>query len=221
MGAVRSATVVSRHDSKAESKADSKAGRRVSMGYGFVEFRTAADAQRALREMGGTRLDDHVLQLKLSERSAAPAQPSPDKARKRASAGGGEVVGTPGPKLMVRNLPFQASKKEVRELFAAFGELKDLRLPKKFDGTHRGFAFVEFASKGEAAKALAALRATHLYGRHRVLQYAEEEHSVDAMRQKLRAQLDDERGEAQQAEARRRKRKAAGGVDELGGGIDL
>ena len=58
-----------------------------------------------------------------------------------------------------------SNAKEVRELFGAFGQLKTVRMPEKFDGTHRGFAFVEFASKGEATKAIstAALRATHLY----------------------------------------------------------
>ena len=97
----------------------------------------------------------------------------------------------------MRNVPFEASKKELRELFAAFGQLKtvrpephpspspnpnpdpipipnpnQVRLPKKFDGSHRGFAFVEFVSKQEAAKALAALQSTPLYGRHIVVSYA-------------------------------------------------
>ena len=30
--------------------------------------------------------------------------------------------------------------------FAAFGSVKRVKLPKKMDGTHRGFAFVEFSS---------------------------------------------------------------------------
>ena len=115
----------------------------------------------------------------------------------------------------MRNVPFEASKKELRELFAAFGQLKtvrsdphpspspspspspnpdpipilnpnQVRLPKKFDGSHRGFAFVEFVSKQEAAKALAALQSTHLYGRHIVVSYAEQERSVEEMRKKMR-----------------------------------
>ena len=76
-------------------------------------------------------------------------------------------------------MPFEASKKELRELFAAFGQLKtvrpdpspspspspnanpipipnpnQVRLPKKFDGSHRGFAFVEFVSKQERPRNL-------------------------------------------------------------------
>ena len=88
-------------------------------------------------------------------------------------------------------MPFEASKREVKELFAAFGQLKTLRLPKKFDGSHRGFAFVEFVSKAEAAKALHALQSTHLYGRKIVVAYAEAEQSVDELRKKMRSQLAD------------------------------
>jgi len=45
-------------------------------------------------------------------------------------------------KLVVRNLAFQATKNDVRELFKHFGSIKNIRLPKKMDGKHRGFGFV-------------------------------------------------------------------------------
>lgn len=38
----------------------------------------------------------------------------------------------------------QTTAKEIRELLASFGQLKRVRLPKKFDGNHRGFAFVDY-----------------------------------------------------------------------------
>ena len=41
-------------------------------------------------------------------------------------------------KLVVRNLAFEATKKDVRDLFAAFGQIRSVRLPTKADGTHRG-----------------------------------------------------------------------------------
>lgn len=47
-------------------------------------------------------------------------------------------------------------------------QIKSLRLPKKFDGTLRGFAFVEFTTKQDAQTAFESLRNTHLYGRHLV-----------------------------------------------------
>ena len=54
---------------------------------------------------------------------------------------------------MVRNLPFQATKPEIRELFKNFGSLRVVRLPKKLNGQHRGFGFVEYDNAEEAALA--------------------------------------------------------------------
>uniref|UniRef100_A0AAX7TIN5 RRM domain-containing protein n=1 Tax=Astatotilapia calliptera TaxID=8154 RepID=A0AAX7TIN5_ASTCA len=57
-----------------------------------------------------------------------------------------------GSKILVRNVPFQASVREIRELFCTFGELKTVRLPKKAagSGSHRGFGFVDFLTKQDA-----------------------------------------------------------------------
>lgn len=58
-----------------------------------------------------------------------------------------------GSKILVRNIPFQANKNEVHELFKAFGEIKALRLPKKMtldQESHRGFCFVDYVSKSDA-----------------------------------------------------------------------
>lgn len=78
-------------------------------------------------------------------------------------------------KILVRNVPFEASVKDVRQLFSAFGDLQFVRLPKKLHGTgsHRGFAFVEFVNRTDAKKAFGALsQITHLYGRRLVLEWA-------------------------------------------------
>lgn len=92
---------------------------------------------------------------------------------------GGVPVGCNPLKLIVKNLPFEATERDLRELFSAFTEIKAVRVPKKInnfgahrDNNHRGFGFVEFLTEQEAASALSALTSTHLYGRHLVLQYA-------------------------------------------------
>jgi len=53
---------------------------------------------------------------------------------------------------VVRNVPFEATRKELRELLSAFGELTSIRLPKKFDGKHRGFAFADFVTASISQK---------------------------------------------------------------------
>ena len=76
-------------------------------------------------------------------------------------------------KLLVKNLAFEATANEVRELFLPFGHIKKVRLPKKVNSeNHRGFGFVEYATKEEAKLAFKELQNTHLYSRKLVIEYA-------------------------------------------------
>ena len=79
---------------------------------------------------------------------------------------------------MVRNLAFATTQNDVRDLFAAFGPLATVRLPKRYDGRHRGFAFVDFERARDAATAKQALAAAHLYGRHLVVDWATKEEAA-------------------------------------------
>lgn len=149
---------------------------RLPMGFGFIEFRTTQMGSAALNRLVGSVLDGRTLELKPSEkRLSAPRAAS--NATKEST------------KLLVRNVAFQATQKEIRELFSAFGSVKRVRIPKKMGGEHRGFAFVDFGSTKEAAAAKIALANTHLYGRHLVLEWASaEETSIEALRK--RSQMD-------------------------------
>merc|ERR1712150_377175 len=97
-------------------------------------------------------------------------------------------------KIMCRNVPFQATRKELLQLFGAYGQLKKVRLPKKFDGGHRGFAFVEYLTFQEAQSAMKALSRTHLYGRHLVLEWATDNEDIESLREKAKRDLVEERG---------------------------
>jgi multiple RNA-binding domain-containing protein 1 len=71
----------------------------------------------------------------------------------------------------------------------ALFQIKSLRIPRKFDAAHRGFAFIEFTTKQEAANAFEACKNTHLYGRHLVLEYAKEEEGLEELRQRTVGQF--------------------------------
>lgn len=132
------------------------------MGFGFVEFRSAAAAVAALPRLHGSLLDGHALEAKastkrLSGTAGASSGGSGTVAAKRALSEAFANGVKPSAKLIVRNVAFQATPAELRNLFAAFGSIKRVRIPKKMGGVHRGFAFVEFSSAQEAANAMASL----------------------------------------------------------------
>ena len=68
--------------------------------------------------------------------------------------------------------------------FRTYGSVKTVRIPKKFDGQHRGFGFIDFLTPQEAKNAYDSLGATHLYGRHLVIEWAKEGEDVEEMREK-------------------------------------
>ncbi|KAH7491975.1 Multiple RNA-binding domain-containing protein 1 [Phytophthora ramorum] len=170
-GKLRKVTVARRKDPKRGM---------LSMGFGFVEYVDSKHTESALQTLQSTIVDGHALNLKLSQKKASAAP-------KRA-AGDGEGEGRKS-KIIVRNVAFEATSNEIRELFGAFGQLKRVRMPKKFDGRHRGFAFVEFLTEQEARNAFSALASSHLYGRHLVLEWAEDADDIDTLRAKATRDL--------------------------------
>jgi multiple RNA-binding domain-containing protein 1 len=144
----------------------------LSMGFGFVECDSDESVRKAIKALQGTIVDGHKLELMRSTNRIAPASTTKRQ------------PGANPTKLMVRNVPFEATRKELLQLFGSFGQLKKVRLPKKFDGTHRGFAFVEFLTNKEAQTAMNTLSRTHLYGRHLVLEWASDKDDMDTLREK-------------------------------------
>jgi RNA recognition motif-containing protein len=68
--------------------------------------------------------------------------------------------------IYVGNLSRDLTESELREAFAAFGEVSSASIIKdKFSGETRGFGFVEMPNKEEADKAISALNGRDLKGR--------------------------------------------------------
>ena len=145
-----------------------KPGQVLSMGYGFLEFRTSQQAGSALRAMDGYLLQGHKLELRASHKGVDAAD-----ARRQADSRKRALEKTT--KIIIKNLPFEASKKDIRALFGAYGELRSVRVPKKMNRAARGFAFADFTTPKEAESAMAALSDSHLLGRRLVLDFALEE----------------------------------------------
>ncbi|MBU0614081.1 RNA-binding protein [Patescibacteria group bacterium] len=69
-------------------------------------------------------------------------------------------------KIFVGGLPWAVDNDKLREIFSAYGEIKDAHVATdKFTGKSRGFGFVEFNTNEEAQAAIDALNETELEGR--------------------------------------------------------
>ena len=165
-----------------------KPGQILSMGFGFLEFRTKQQARAALAAMNGYKLQGHDLVLKTSNKAADAAE------ERRKEENAKKLLGR-RTKIIIKNLPFEASKKDVRALFGAYGQLRSVRVPRKFDSSTRGFAFADFVTAREAESAMDSLCDTHLLGRRLVLEFAagdaiDPEEEIEKMQQKVGKQAD-------------------------------
>ncbi|PRT53768.1 Multiple RNA-binding domain-containing protein 1 [Wickerhamiella sorbophila] len=164
-----------------QTKPDPKnAGKRLSMGFGFAEFKDLETATTAMNALQDHVMDGHKLQIKLSHRGTDQA---PTKAK-----------GTASTKIIIKNIPFETTKKDVMELFGTFGQLRSVRLPRKFNKQARGFAFAEFATAKEAEHAMTQLKGAHLLGRRLVMEYAQAdaedpEEEIARMEAKVQSQV--------------------------------
>lgn len=98
--------------SRVQMKPDPKReGAKLSMGYGFIGFKTKVEAGKALKGLEGIEIDGKVIEVKWAGRGV-------EEVEKESGKGKGELAGkTKGTKVLVKNLPFEATKKDVRELF--------------------------------------------------------------------------------------------------------
>eukprot|EP00834_Sanchytrium_tribonematis_P000481 NODE_9_length_64580_cov_1.431941.p8 type:complete len:625 gc:universal NODE_9_length_64580_cov_1.431941:41843-43717(+) len=137
-------------------------GEMLSMGYGFVQFDSTKNAKNCIRQLSTPRLDHHDLILKISRNDPQ------SEIRKRKATDFGEA----SEKIVIKNVPFEATKDELHQLVSTVCSIQTIRLPKKFDGGHRGFCFVQCFSTEDAQKLIEKMNGVHLYGRKLVFMFS-------------------------------------------------
>ena len=102
-------------------------------------------AEKALKKLQNFMLDEHSLKLSLSKKTITEAEVKKNKDRllkKRNKEVTMESIAEneemKSNKLLVKNLAFEATVKDIRELFKTYGQLKEVRLPLKANSkSHR------------------------------------------------------------------------------------
>ncbi|XP_074124118.1 RNA-binding protein 28 isoform X4 [Sminthopsis crassicaudata] len=147
-------------------------GSKTCRGFGYVTFSMLEDAQRALKEVTtfeGCKINVTIAKRKLRSRPKAKkeysvtSQEEPErepKTRPKKSKAADKKA-----RLIIRNLSFKCSEDDLRNLFAQFGAVLEVNIPRKPDGKMRGFAFVQFKNLLEAGKALKGTNMTEIKGR--------------------------------------------------------
>ena len=164
-----------------------KDGKNVSSGFGFVELNDEKMVLKAMKNLQGALLGGHSLKLSISKSSKNEKKELLKNKRKRETELNDyeyEDENISNNKLLIKNIAFEASKEELRKLFKVYGQVKNLRLPTKIDGGHRGFAFIEFMSHEEAQKAFKELQNTHFYKRKIIIEWAKQENTIEDIREK-------------------------------------
>jgi len=199
----RKATIMMKKKALASGKTEE-----LSMGYGFLEFQTSEQVKEVIKKKQKSTIDGHAIHLQVSSSGSGQKREVRGGAQERTAKDGKVPTSN---KLCVRNLAFEANKKELRALFGTFGTISSLRIPKKPTGGHRGFAFIDFLTKQEALNAYENLQHTHFYGRHLVIEPAEKDaETVEELREKQKL-MEAKKGTLSESKKRRRTAELDGG----------
>ncbi|NXL60469.1 NUCL protein, partial [Chordeiles acutipennis] len=120
-----------------------------SKGMAYVEFKTEAEANKALEEKRGTEIDGRAMVIDFTG----------EKSHQEHQKGGGERESKT---LIVNNLSYAASEETLQELFKKASSIK---MPQNNQGRPKGYAFVEFPTAEDAKEALNSCNNTEIEGR--------------------------------------------------------
>ncbi|RLN91969.1 hypothetical protein BBJ28_00015724 [Nothophytophthora sp. Chile5] len=174
----------------AVAKVELKEEPRTGKAYALVEFKTTKDAALAV-----AKLDHHVFKgAMLQVKSAAHAVVAGDKGAASTPGQPKRAAEAEGLRLIVRNLAFQTSDKDLEKLFEAHGPLFEVRVvrmpvedaakeddkadegaePKREAalGRSRGFGFVQYRDVADARAAVEKVNGTKLKGREMIVDFA-------------------------------------------------
>lgn len=106
--------------------------------FGYLNFHSADEAERCLREQNNAKIDNKQIVLNKKKDSDFDKEAN----------------------VLALNLPKEIDQNGLNELFKKFGNIKSCKLEVFNDGTSRGFGYIQFDTKASAQAAIAELNGT-------------------------------------------------------------
>lgn len=143
-------------------------GSKACRGFGYVTFSMREDVQKALKEITtfeGCKINVSVAKKKLRNKSKEKGGNENSDSLKKEQQPKKAKVADKKARLIIRNLSFKCSEDDLKTIFAQYGAVLEVNIPRKPDGKMRGFAFVQFKNLLEAGKALKSMNMKEIKGR--------------------------------------------------------
>ncbi|KAI5275576.1 RNA-binding domain-containing protein, partial [Aureobasidium subglaciale] len=129
--------------------------RGLSRGFGFIEFKTLEDAEKAQRELNQKALAGRNMAVQFHLRREP-----------RTLMDGVPKLNRPSKTLFIGNMSFQMSDKDLNDLFRNITNVLDVRVAvDRRSGQPRGFCHADFIDVPSAQKAKEVLEKKEIYGR--------------------------------------------------------
>ncbi|KAI5148689.1 polyadenylate-binding protein [Enteropsectra breve] len=117
-------------------------------GYGFVQYKNAKSAKRAVSSCKNVKIGNNIIEVEFYNEN---------RTKTKEAAIAKPVYFT---NCYVKNFPSSFTEQELREMFAKYGEITSLFFPVKADKSALGYACVNYSKQEEAQKAIDALNNT-------------------------------------------------------------
>ncbi|XP_004398110.1 PREDICTED: RNA-binding protein 28 [Odobenus rosmarus divergens] len=143
-------------------------GSKACRGFGYVTFSMLEDVQRALKEITtfeGCKINVTIAKKKQRNKSKEKGENENSEPPKKELKPKKPKVADKKARLIIRNLSFKCSEDDLKTVFAQYGAVLEVNIPRKPDGKMRGFAFVQFKNLLEAGKALKSMNMKEIKGR--------------------------------------------------------
>ncbi|CAK9165324.1 unnamed protein product [Ilex paraguariensis] len=133
-----------------------------SKGFGFVNFESHEEAEKAVEAMNGVLIGSKKIFVGRAQKKAEREELL-KRAREEMLNRHAEMLNSSD--LYVKNLNISIDGRKLEEIFSAFGEVKSTKVVCDKNGVSKGFGFVSFSNPEGAKKALNALNGTTIEGK--------------------------------------------------------